>query len=689
MNRNIQIFIVILMGLALSCGCARRGVQPGQGTPSEQLFYAAGQQFAAGHYDTAAELYHQYLNQFPDAGQVPAALVKLGMARVYLGQYGVAGNIFSRIQAQYPGNRHALEAEIGQLMIHHQTGAYEKGVARAGELLRQPLSQAQRLRVELLAGDSWMALNFPKDAYQAYLNAFAAASGDEEIQKVISRMKTALAMMEMTDLSDALADLGNRHPAGYLMYQLGLRYMDAGFAGDAVAMFSTLLREFPGHEHAASAQQFMEAINASAASDQHIIGCLLPLSGKYATFGHQALNGIEFALSEFSRARGIDSIRILVKDTAADPETALAALEELNAAHVSAVIGPIATADQVAVRAQALRIPLIALTQKPGITETGEYVFRNFLTPAMQLRTLVNYASDSLGARRFAILYPDENYGDVFMNRFWDEVLQAGGKVVGVEAYDPDGTDFADPIKKLAGLYYDIPEDLVEAPSTTPLAYNESMRPEFPRESPDISDVLTAYDTDQWHAELMEAIQARRRAWETATAEKQGPAPIVDFDAVFIPDSPAKAGLIIPQLAYYDISRMQLLGTNLWHADKLIHMAKRYVQGAVVPEGFFSGSRTVQVNRFVNRFRHTYTGLIPGFMEAVSYDTAWILFDLVTPPEVRFRAQVKQGLYAMPPFSGVTGTTTFDPSGEAIKDIYLLKVQGRRFVEIVKKGNLP
>jgi ABC-type branched-subunit amino acid transport system substrate-binding protein len=307
----------------------------------------------------------------------------------------------------------------------------------------------------------------------------------------------------------------------------------------------------------------------------------------------------------------------------------------------------------------------------------------------MQLKTLVHYAAGSLSAKRFAILYPDENYGAVYMNLFWDEVLENGGRVVGVEAYDPAKTDFGDPIKKLVGLYYDIPKDLVEAPPTTPMVFNESAWPERPQMAPDISDILSAEEAGRRHEQLMTAIMVSRERAEKEKAGETGPEPIVDFDAVFIPDSPNKAGLIIPQLAYYDINDVQLLGTNLWHSDKLIDMAKKHVQGAVVAEGFFAESRAVHVHRFVSGFKYVYGGETPGFIEAVSYDTAWILFDLITRPDIRFRAQIKQELSAMPPFPGVTGATAFDPSGEAVKDIYLLRVEGRRFVEVAKKGILP
>ena len=46
------------------------------------------------------------------------------------------------------------------------------------------------------------------------------------------------------------------------------------------------------------------------------------------------------------------------------------------------------------------------------------------------------------------------------MNLFWDKLLELGGTVVGVESYKPNQTDFIVPIKKLVGIYYEIPEDL-------------------------------------------------------------------------------------------------------------------------------------------------------------------------------------------------------------------------------------
>lgn len=684
MDRITRLIIVISLVFCLSCASKKEGAPLfWQDSPETQLFNSAEQQYQDEAYKQALLLYQKYLAQFPDSEMVPAALLKVGMISVYLEQYEKAIQVFSQVQAMYPQSPYAREAGVGRLAVYYKRGEYEQVTIYAGNVLAQALASDQLVRVNLIVGDSYLAVKSPREAYYAYLDALHAAKADEK-SRVMLRLKTAISLMEISDLSNELAKIEDQPLGGYLMYQLGINYLEEGFSGDAVTTFSSFLENYPDHENADSAKKFIADLEASILTDHQLIGCLLPMTGKYQKFGHQALEGIEFALARFSRQRGISSVRIIVKDTASDPLAAQKGLYELADSNVSAIIGPIATAENISIQAQELRIPIITLTQKAGIPDNKDYVFRNFLTPRQQIKTLVDYVVGSLESKKFAILYPDENYGEIYMNLFWDEVLEAGGKIVGVEAYDPKKTHFAGPIKKLVGLYYDIPEDLIKEPSLIPLVYNDSEYLEPQDLRPDVSDVLNVYEVGGWQDELNELIQVSQLAAARKIEEEEGPEPIVDFDAVFIPDSPNKAGLIIPQLVYYDVKDVTLLGTNLWHSDKLIDMAKYDIQGAILPEGFFEKSTAEHVHRFVSGFKYIY-GHSPGFIEAVSYDTAWILFDLVSRSDIRFRAQVKRELLAMAPYVGVTGTTVFDPNGEAEKDIYLLKVHGRRFTEIPKK----
>ena len=159
---------------------------------------------------------------------------------------------------------------------------------------------------------------------------------------------------------------------------------------------------------------------------------------------------------------------------------------------------------------------------------------------------------------------------------------------------------------------------------------------------------------------------------------------IVDFDAVFVPDAPKKSGLIIPQLAFYDIKDTYLFGTNLWHSDNLIDMAYKHAQGAIMPDGFFAESKSQNVKQFVNGYNEIFHQE-PGFIEAVAYDTALILFQIVSRPDVRFRSVIKNELKRLDGFQGVTGLTSFDNDGNAIKNLYIITIRGQRFVELEQR----
>ena len=280
------------------------------------------------------------------------------------------------------------------------------------------------------------------------------------------------------------------------------------------------------------------------------------------------------------------------------------------------------------------------------------------------VKALVSYAAEELGLKRYAILYPDEKYGETFMNLFWNEVIAHKGKVVGVESYKPDGTDFADPIKKLVGLYYEVPEELKNIDETA----NKNETNEITTENI-IENLLSPLDEESENWDMKE--------------NKESEA-VVDFDAVFNPDAPKKSGLIIPQLAFYDVKDTYLFGTNLWHSDSLIDMTYRHAQGAIMPDGFFAESRSENVKQFVDGYNEIFHQK-PGFIEAVAYDTALILFQMVSRPDVRFRSVLKNELKRLQGFQGVTGLTSFDNNGDAIKNLYLLQIRGQHFVELERR----
>ncbi len=643
---------------------------PGEVGPQDELFSRAEKMFQAKSYQEALDAYNEYLLRFPDRPLAAAALLKIGAVHTALGSHSKARDVYKQLIAKYPDSSFAKDARVEILVSYYREGRYAEVIQGAADVLKEAVSGSRILRTQVLLGDTYLALGSPIDAVTYYNSAYKT-SKDSEKEGIITRLKEAVAQLDSKEIVSLLSRMEAGYPAGYLIYQLGLIHFENQEYEDAAKVLSTFIENFPRHERTREAQKLLESIGTKSVYSRYTIGCLLPFSGRYKTYGNRALKGVELALSHFSSRNDCPSLKIIIKDTGSDPDKAAQVVKELLKENVAAIIGPLVTAETAATEAQTSGIPIITLTQKEDITQIGDYVFRNFITPRMQVRAIVSFAVETLGLRSFAILYPDENYGTTYMNLFWDEVLAHGGRIVGVEAYNSAHTDFADPIKKLVGLYYKVPEHL-----------KAEMKKAYEDEN-SLDMIENFVNTERQGADTAKnKIQKEKIDQKDGKDEK--PEPIVDFDAVFIPDAPKKAGLIIPQLAFYDVRDTHLFGTNLWHSDSLIEMSQQYAQGAVMTDGFFAESDSACVRDFVKDFKKTY-GENPEFIEAVAYDTAMILFEMVNRPEIRYRSALKKGLLQLGNFEGVTGLTSFDSNGDVRKKLYLLQIKGKGFVELERR----
>lgn len=154
--------------------------------------------------------------------------------------------------------------------------------------------------------------------------------------------------------------------------------------------------------------------------------------------------------------------------------------------------------------------------------------------------------------------------------------------------------------------------------------------------------------------------------------------PPFEFEALFIPDFADRISVIAPQLAYYGIEDVPLLGINGWNSPELLRTVGSFVEGAVFVDGFFAYSPYPFVKEFVDRYYAKY-GEIPTFLQAQGYDATGILLTLLDNPEIRTRDDLRLALSQMQTYAGVTGATTFNRIGEAQKVLYLLQV---------RKGNI-
>ena len=644
MSNRFCRYLCVCMMVAMACSACVPRSKPGLAPipktrpAADQLFQQAEKKYQASAFPEALALYSDYLSRYPDEPLAAAALMRIGGIHAQQGNVASARKAYSRLVSEYPSSPQRPEAMLEVLGLLLREGQYAEVVSQSDEALKIVGAASQQARAFMLAGDAQAALGAHLKAIEAYTRALRLAAPSEQ-DLIVPKLRAAILRLSLQEVKTLAARPEDDIPMDYLLFQAGMVMGREGRAPESMLLLRSFLQRYPNHDHAERAQKAIAEIDQSPRLERRVLGCLLPLSGSYQAIGQRALRGIELAVSQRHSDGSEAPVQVIIKDTASEASATLVAMRELEREGVSAIIGPMVHAETVVHEAQAMGMPMIAITQKEGVVGAGDYVFRNFITPAAQMRSLVSYAMARLGVGQAVILYPDEPYGRTFMGLFRDEFQARGGEILAAVPYSPAATDFSVPIKRLLRFSQKVPKD------------SRTDRPDS------------------------------RTGGRRSRIEEKDYDLVFDFQAVFIPDEPTKTSMLVPQLAYHDIKNVYLLGTNLWHSEALIQHAGPYVQGAIMPDAFLAESADPAVQRFVSAFEMTFQEK-PGPIEAIAYDTARMLLDVVSRTGVRFRSDVAAALHASDGFSGAAGFTRFLPNGDGDKDLRILEVRGKKFVEL-------
>jgi ABC-type branched-subunit amino acid transport system substrate-binding protein/predicted nucleic acid-binding protein len=605
-------------------------------SPGDDLFYSAEKQYLEKAYPEALSAFQNYLSAFPNGSWTAEALLRLGDIYTATGKPSLALPYYQRLAAQYPKSALTQQAELGILTSLFAIGDYQKVIELGQVYVKKTTSDDTASQTLEILADAYSRVELPAEAADAY-SRILTKSTKPGSTRIIQKLKEVVAQMPFSDVYNLLNRLESSQIKAEILLQAGRKYLELGNPEDAYNVLTVLTEQFPKQEAAAQAIQLLQGLKTHSAYQRHTLGCLLPLTGAYETYGKKALKGIELAQNQFALLNPDPPLTILIQDTESDNQKTIAAVKELAESGVAAIIGPVATADIAAAVAQKYGIPIITLTQKDQITRIGNSVFRHFMTPGSQTEALASFTLKKLGLSRFAILYPNEPYGINFMTLFKDQVESSGGRVVAIQAYDPMQTDFRETLQKLSSRYSPVPD---KSKSSGPGKRTEPAGP--------------AHDATLSSGE---------------------------FEALFIPDSPQKIAVIVPQLAYGNLRPSYLIGTNLWHSSKLIQTGGPSLQGGILPDGFFADSKSETIQQFVREFRNAYKET-PGYIEAVSYDTATMMFQIVSNPNIHFRDSISKEILRPEGYTGVTGNYRFNMDREAQKKLFLLQIKGEEFVEI-------
>ncbi|HAR41114.1 MAG TPA: hypothetical protein DCS07_00520 [Bdellovibrionales bacterium] len=459
-----------------------------------------------------------------------------------------------------------------------------------------------------------------------------------------------LALTKIEDLAvleNLYADFPSQPRSEHILLELTRRAVTSQNAAKAHHYLKLLSLDYPKTASYQLALEAARSVQEAGPVNTMAIGVLLPLKGRFSKFGQRSLEGIQQALGIFNEEEPDSKITLYIEDSGEEPEQAIAGLNRLvYEHHVISIIGPLLAKgiDQVSRRAQELRIPILTLARYTG-TEANEFAIHAGFTMKAQAQEMAKYAIQQLKLTRFAILASRDKTGEESAKFFWDAVEALDGEIVGYETYTPGETDFRQPVDKLSGLFY----------------------PEARQR--ELDELAKAREENQ--------IKKRTRK----TEKFFGLPPIVDYQAVFIPDEPKVTGQILPTFAYRDVDGVNFLGTAAWNSPELFLRAQQYANRAIFSDVFHSDPKSKLAGRFIEKFTATFEHE-PTALEAVAYDATKVLEYLLNQGLAN-RTELLDKLKDLQDFNGVTGKFSYN-DGQLVRTPQFLVIQNGVITEATR-----
>lgn len=127
---------------------------------------------------------------------------------------------------------------------------------------------------------------------------------------------------------------------------------------------------------------------------------------------------------------------------------------------------------------------------------------------------------------------------------------------------------------------------------------------------------------------------------------------------------------------------VQVLSCVTFNKPELLQLAGGAAEGAIFTQpAYNTDSNNPITSKFVETFENKY-GSKPGIYAAQAYDAVYLLAEAakrgITANEI------KQGLYAIKDYPGVTGQTTFDENGDVEKLVQFWTVKNNQYVQILE-----
>lgn len=191
-------------------------------------------------------------------------------------------------------------------------------------------------------------------------------------------------------------------------------------------------------------------------------GFVTAYTGPGAAYGQAMKDGVDLAVEEINNNPNTKmKIDLKTYDTKLVKAEAINAVKKcIEQDKVLAIEGPMTSGEMFAAGPIAQQSKVVAFgtgTTAPGITDIGDYIFRNAIPGKMAIPITVKKAQEKLGFKKVAILYSNNNDQMVGENKIYQELLKEMGlEIVATETFADKDTDFSAQLTKIQATNPDV-----------------------------------------------------------------------------------------------------------------------------------------------------------------------------------------------------------------------------------------
>jgi len=543
------------------------------------------------------------LRDYPEHRRVTAALLMQAKCYYWLQNYDQAIESIESLLTKHPGTAYEDNARYLLGNCHYRQGQYW----RSADQLRQVIARSDDPRLMDLA-----------------------RSG---LRVLISEQ------LSLRQLSNLYEDLADDDVSPWILVEMARRELSGGHREEALARIEEVLRRFPDGKAAQEARA-LQAGAAVTPPSHLIIGVVCPLSGPYADYGNDLLQGVELAVAEPHSLSDM-TVSVQARDSGGSAVQAVRAAGELiGDSGATALVGPLLSANAVGVGAvcDCRKVPMITPTAgEENIAQVGRFVFQRSVGSRTLGERMASYGVRELDLQTFAILAPRDSHGQAAVDGFTRIAEEEGARILTVAWYQAGDTDFKEQLLQIR------------------------------RRKQTYDDSLEAIG-------LLPKIAAHSEPDTLPLSERR-----VYIDGLFVPASPREAGMIAPQIAFHRLETL-VCGTSGWGGQEARRIGGRYLDGIHFATDFIEELSDPGYQEFTAAFADRY-GRQPGKVAVFSYECALLLMEGIVAgaytPEALY-----QYLSHIEDFRGLTGNISFVREQGANDEAMILTIQDGRFIRL-------